>query len=74
MSEFINEKFSERKLKWLVSAVVETICTDETVKDSEDFKISPNESSCKQDLLRVEVIEIESFLLDVMRDIFLSVN
>lgn len=43
MSEFINEKFSERKLKWLVSAVVETICTDETVKDSEDFKISPNE-------------------------------
>ena len=72
MSEFINEKFSERKLKWLVSAVVETIYTDETVKDSEDFKISPNESSCKQDLLRVEVIEIESFLLDVMRYIFVS--
>lgn len=72
MSIFINEKFSERKLKWLVSAVVESICTDETVNDSEDFKISSNESVCKQDLLRVEVIEIESFLLDVMRYIFVS--
>lgn len=72
MSVFINEKFSERKLKWLVSAVVESICTDETVNDSENFKLSPNESACKQDLLRVKVIEIESFLLDVMRYIFVS--
>lgn len=72
MSAFINEKFSERKLKWLVSAVVESICTDETVNDSENFKISPNDSVFKQGLLRVEVIEIESFLLDVMRYIFVS--
>ena len=72
MSVFINEKFSERKLKWLVSAVVESICTDETIKDSENFKISPNESASKQGLLSVEVIEIESFLLDVMRYIFVN--
>lgn len=72
MSVFINEKFSERKLKWLVSAVVESICTDETIKDSENFKISPNESVSKQGLLSVEVIEIESFLLDVMRYIFVN--
>lgn len=72
MSAFINEKFSKRKLKWLVSAVVESICNDETVDDSERFKISPNESAFKQDLLRVEVIEIESFLLDVMRYIFVN--
>ena len=72
MSVFINEKFSERKLKWLVSAVVESICTDETINDSENFKISPNESASKQGLLSVEVIEIESFLLDVMRYIFVN--
>lgn len=72
MSVFINEKFSEQKLKWLVSAVIETICNDETINDSENFKISPNELVSKQDLLRVEVIEIESFLLDVMRYIFVN--
>ena len=72
MSVFINEKLSERKLKWLVSAVVESICTDETIIDSENFKISPNESASKQGLLSVEVIEIESFLLDVMRYIFVN--
>ena len=72
MSVFINEKFSKRKLKWLVSAVVESICTDETIDDLENFKISTDESACKQGLLRVEVIEIESFLLDVMRYIFVN--
>lgn len=70
MSVFINDKLSEQKLKWLVSAVIETICDDETIDDSENFRISPNESKFKQELLEVEVIEIESFLLDVMRYIF----
>jgi hypothetical protein len=72
MSVFINEKFSEQKLKWFVSAVIETICNDETIDDSENLKISPNESASKQGLLSVEVIEIESFLLDVMRYIFVN--
>jgi hypothetical protein len=72
MSVFINDKLSEQKLKWLVSAVIETICDDETIDDSENFRISPNESKFKQELLEVEVIEIESFLLDVMRYIFVN--
>lgn len=70
MSVFINDKLSEQKLKWLVSAVIETICDDETINDLEIFRISPNESKCKQELLEVKVIKIESFLLDVMRYIF----
>lgn len=70
MSVFINDKLSEQKLKWLVSAVIETICDDKTINDLENFRISPNESKFKQELLEVNVIEIESFLLDVMRYIF----
>ena len=70
MSAFINDKLSEQKLKWFVSAVIETICDDETINDLENFRISPNESKFKQELLEVKVIEIESFLLDVMRYIF----
>lgn len=72
MSVFINDKFSEQKLKWLVSAVIETICNDETIDDLENFKVSSNESKFKQGLLKVEVIEIDSFLLDVMRYIFVN--
>ncbi|WP_251424447.1 hypothetical protein [Veillonella agrestimuris] len=72
MSMFISEKLSEQKLKWLVSAIIETICNDETIDNSENFKVSFNESKSKQELLEVEVIEIESFLLDVMRYIFVN--
>ena len=72
MSVFINDKFSEQKLEWLVSAVIEIICNDGTIDDLETFKVSSNESKLKQKLLEAEVIEIESFLLDVMRYIFVN--
>ena len=72
MSAFISDKFSEQKMKWFVSAIIETICDDETIDDSETFKISLNESKSKQVLLDVKLIEIESFLLDVMRYIFVN--
>ncbi|WP_455443574.1 hypothetical protein [Streptococcus salivarius] len=72
MSAFISDKFSEQKMKWFVSAIIETICDDETIDDSEKFKISLNESKIKQVLLDVKLIEIESFLLDVMRYIFVN--
>ena len=51
MSAFISDKFSEQKMKWFVSAIIETICDDETIDDSETFKISLNESKSKQVLL-----------------------
>ena len=72
MSTFISEKFSEQKLKNFVSAVVKTICQDETIDNSERFKISNSESATKKELStnrKIEV-EIELFLLDVMRYIF----
>lgn len=72
MSVLINDKLSEQKLKWLVSAVIETICDDKTINELENFKISLNESKSKQVLLDVKLIEIESFLLDVMRYIFVN--
>lgn len=72
MSEFISNKFSEHKLKWLVSAIIETIRDDETIEASEHFKISVNNTVSKEELLSTTTVEIEPFLLDVMRYIFIN--
>lgn len=72
MSVFISSKFSEHKLKWLVSAIIETIRDDETIEASEHFKISVNNTVSKEELLSITTVEIELFLLDVMRYIFVN--
>ena len=72
MSVFISSKFSEHKLKWLVSAIIETIRDDETIEASEHFKISINNTVSKEELLSITTVEIELFLLDVMRYIFVN--
>lgn len=72
MSAFISNKFSEQKLKWFASAIIETICNDETIDISERFKISVNNTVFKSELLSITTVEIEPFLLDVMRYIFVN--
>lgn len=72
MSAFISDKFSEQKMKWFVSAIIETICDDETVDNSERFKVSTNNTVSKSELLSITTVEIEPFLLDVMRYIFVN--
>lgn len=72
MSMFINEKLSEQRLKWLISAIIETICNDETIYNSERFKVSANNTVSKSELLSITTVEIEPFLLDVMRYIFVN--
>lgn len=72
MSAFISNKFSEQKLKWFGSAIIETICNDETIDISERFKISVNNTVSKSELLSITTVEIEPFLLDVMRYIFVN--
>ena len=72
MSAFISNKFSEQKLEWFASAIIETICNDETIDISERFKISVNNTVSKSELLSITTVEIEPFLLDVMRYIFVN--
>lgn len=72
MSAFISDKFSEQKLKWFVSAIIETICADETIDVSEYFKVSVNNTVSKSELFSVTKVEIEPFFLDVMRYIFVN--
>lgn len=72
MSVFISEKLSARKLKWLVPAVIETICADETIDKSERFTVSKHNTISKSDLSHITEVEIELFLLDVMRYIFVN--
>ncbi|WP_447441600.1 hypothetical protein [Streptococcus azizii] len=72
MSVFISEKLSEQKLGRLVSAIIETICNDEIIDESEQFKIAINDTVSKLELLDTTIVEIEPFLLDVMRYIFVN--
>lgn len=72
MSAFISDKFSEQKLKWFVSAIIETVCADETIDVSEHFKVSVNNTVSKSELFSVTKVEIEPFFLDVMRYIFVN--
>ena len=72
MSAFISNKISEQKLEWFASAIIETICNDETIDISERFKVSANNTVSKSELLSITTVEIESFLLDVMRYIFVN--
>lgn len=72
VSAFISNKFSEPKLKWFASAIIETICNDETIDISERFKVSTNNTVSKSELLSITTVEIEPFLLDVMRYIFVN--
>lgn len=72
MSVFISEKLSARKLEWLVQAVIETICADETIDKSERFTVSKHNTISKSDLSHITEVEIELFLLDVMWYIFVN--
>lgn len=72
MSVFINEKLSEQKLRWLVAAIIETICDDETIDESECFKISVKDTVSKLEIANVRTVEIEPFLLSVMHYVFVN--
>lgn len=72
MSMFISDKFSEQKLQWFVSAIIETIGDDETIDVFQHFKVSTNDTVDKSELSSVTTVEIEPFLLDVMRYIFVN--
>ena len=72
MSTFISDKFAESRLEWFVSAIIETISNDKTIDASEYFRVSINSVVSKSELSNVTTIEIESFLLDVMRYIFVN--
>lgn len=48
MSAFISNKISEQKLEWFASAIIETICNDETIDISERFKVSANKELPKE--------------------------
>lgn len=72
ISVFINEKLSEQKLRWLVSAIIETISEDETIDESEHFKISIKDTVSKLEIANVRTVEIEPFLLSVMCYVFVN--
>ena len=72
MSRFVEEKLSEEKLNWLTSVILETIYHDSSIENSKQFKVSLKEQVLKENIPTLTTVEVELFLLDVMRYIFVN--
>ena len=72
MSRFVEEKLSEEKLNWLTSAILEPIYHDSSIENSKQFKVSLKKQVLKENIPRLTTVEVELFLLDVMRYIFVN--
>ncbi|WJQ85224.1 hypothetical protein QSV38_07780 [Streptococcus parasuis] len=72
MSRFVKEKLSEDKLNWLISAILETIYHDSSIENSKQFKVSSKGQVLKENIPTLTTVEVELFLLDVMRYIFVN--
>ncbi|MDT2852239.1 hypothetical protein [Lactococcus lactis] len=67
MADFIDKNLNENKLSWLVDALIETIVKDESIGEMEMFQVSYNQKRAKKDLLVCKYIEIEIFLLNILK-------
>lgn len=67
MADFIDKNLNENKLSWLVDALIETVVKDESIGEMEMFQVSYNQESAKKDLLLCKYIEIEIFLLNILK-------
>lgn len=65
MSKFIDRFINPAKFEWLVKALVETIHKDAAINDGTLFDISHTKSITVTELLSVDTIELEIFLLSV---------
>ncbi len=66
MSELITKYFSESKYEWLVKAIIETLHDDEGISNDTVFLINQERKLAVSDLMTVETVELEIFLLSVL--------
>lgn len=65
MSEFIDNFINPAKIEWLVKALIETIHEDNTINNDTIFAINQTRSITVTELLSVNAVEIEIFLLSI---------
>ena len=65
MSEFIDIFIIPAKIEWLVKALIETIHEDNTINNDTIFAINQTRSITVTELLSVNTVEIEIFLLSI---------
>lgn len=70
MSEFIDTFVNPTLLEWLAKSLIETIYNDKGISNETEFLISQTASLSVDELVKVKNIEIEIFLLSIMKYIF----
>ena len=70
MSEFIDAFVNPALLEWLAKSLIETIYNDKGISNETEFLISQTASLSVDKLVKVKNIEIEIFLLSIMKYIF----
>ena len=65
-SDFINTYISESKLEWFVKSIIELITWDKSISDETKFTIFQNIDSLKSSLAKIDNVEIEVFLINVI--------
>ena len=65
MSEFLERFIIPAKYEWLVKSLIETLHNDATISDETVFVINQTEELPVSDLLSVNAVELEIFLLSV---------
>lgn len=71
MNRLVKNYIHEQKYEWLAKALIETICNDTAIPSNIEFKVAAGITSTKENLAKVEFIEIEHFLLSVMHFILM---
>ena len=70
MSEFIDTFVNPTLLEWLTKSLIETIYNDKGISNETEFLISQTASLSVDELVKVKNIEVEIFLLSIMKYIF----
>ena len=65
-SDFINTYISESKLEETVKSIIELIIWDKSILDETKFTIFQNVDSLKKSLSKIDNVEIEVFLINVI--------
>lgn len=65
-SDFINTYLSESKLEDIVKSIIELIIWDKSIPDETKFTIFQNVDSLKKSLSKIDNVEIEVFLINVI--------
>lgn len=72
MTRLVKSYIHEQKYEWLAKALIETISNDTGIPSNTEFKVAAGSVETKENLDKVDFIEIEYFLLSVLHYILMN--